>query len=154
MKRHEESVSRFGAIRAGGTGVGTTQHNIHSEWLRGYVRLDSCSPTQRNACGGIGGWVELPAPRNVVAPSCRGDSHAAEAGDPFGFLTAWNPHPLEAVARIEGRKVAHGRGVYTCSGSGGRIRLMGTQRMQTTPIHARMRRFVLTESEVQVCQNV
>jgi hypothetical protein len=36
------------------------------------------------------------------------------------------------------------------SGSGGRIRLMGTQRMQVTPIHARMRRFVLTETRWQV----
>ena len=71
--------------------------------------------------------VKPATPGAVVAPAGRGDTLPAPPLNPPVLVDLRHPGPNQTVG-ARGHDIAHGGGVYTPSGSGGRIRLRGHQR--------------------------
>jgi hypothetical protein len=94
--------------------------NIHLALVSGLVALPMSVVTPRpprfthhNDIGGSQLRVEVPAPSQVVRPSCGRYTSSTPEGDPLGFLSFRYPRPLEAAFLVEGHDVAHARGFYT-----------------------------------------
>jgi hypothetical protein len=136
------------------------QHNIHKGLVRALVPLSPRSivrpaalRTQHNVSADSVircRIVEPATPCAVVAPAGGGDALTAPPLNPALLVGLRHPRPLEAAGGGD-HDIAHGAGVYTPWGSGGRIRLIPGSLSQRVPPASGSGGIVLTDSRAQVC---